>query len=190
MATGQRPMLLTPAAELAERADLSDRALQELGADLDGRAFLGRLVDKGLFSDAFQVASLLMPLPETLWWVCLCLWHVSRPKPAADVDKALKAVLAWLRQPSEAARRAAEAVGRQAGLDTPAGCLAMAVFWSGGSMSEPGLPEVPPPPELARGVAVSAVESAYADESPKDSRCGALFVRLALEVLDRANRWY
>jgi hypothetical protein len=65
----------------------------------------------------------------------------------------------------EAARVPAEAVGFEA----PAGVLAHAVVFSGGSLSPPGLPEVPPKPTLTPQCVAAAIKLAAATVPPEQA---------------------
>ena len=64
------------------------------------------------------------------------------------------------------ARLVVRHVGVVLGLGTLAGCVALAAFVSGGSMSAPRLPEVPPPPTLSATVLSRALFAAAAVMAP------------------------
>ena len=72
--------------------------------------------------------------------------------PAAA--KAVAIAEGWVKDPSEANRRAAEAAANAAGYGTAAGSLAAAAFWSGGSIA-PAKHETVPPKEELTGIAVA-----------------------------------
>ena len=66
-------------------------------------------------------------------------------------------VLRWLGEPTEDFRLAVRAAGDKAKNGSPEQILAQAVFFSGGSMSEPDLPAVLPPLRLCGRFAAAAV---------------------------------
>jgi hypothetical protein len=93
------------------------------------------------------------------------------PAPQAA---AVQAAERWVADPSEANRRAAQAASEAAGLGTPAGCAAMAAFWSGGSLAPPEAPVVPPGEILtAHGSAGPVMLAAVLTEPQKAPRSTA-----------------
>jgi hypothetical protein len=116
------------------------------------------------------------------------LWEHYRPTPPVEVDRCLKAAVAWLREPSETARREAYMAGQEAKITTPAGNLAMAVFFEFGSLAPLGQPEVPAKPHLMPQALGAAITLAI-KQSPLDQQSARQtdYVRLALEVM--AGRW-
>lgn len=112
-------------------------------------------------------------------------------KPPAEVDEVLSSVLRLVIKPTEANRRATQETARKAGPNTLVGCLASAAFFSGGSVSLPGLPAVAPRPFVTGrlvGVAVylAAVKLDAANYKHKLRR----FLALGLEVARGNNLWY
>jgi hypothetical protein len=111
-------------------------------------------------------------------------------RPAPLLAGVLEMVERFVRNPSEDNRRAAEALGHKVGFDTIGGCLAMAAFFSDGSISGPGLPCVPPRPFLT-GRLVSVVvylaavqkdPSAYLEELGRS-------IALGLDMLEGPDPW-
>jgi hypothetical protein len=97
-------------------------------------------------------------------------------------------VLRWVLDPTEEHRRAAERAGADAA-DLPAGYLAQAVFFSGGSLIAPNLPVVEPPPFLANRVIAGAILMA-AGQSPIDrDEQLRLFVHWGADVADGKLHW-
>lgn len=89
-------------------------------------------------------------------WSLACLRKLQ-PQVEPPEQKALKAVEKWLADPSDANRRAAKAVSDETGLSTPAGCVALAVFFSEGSISPANQHEVPPPPDVTAKIAAGGI---------------------------------
>jgi hypothetical protein len=159
-------------------------------AGMSTNDFLARLLGKRLFPDALGVAAHMLPKREAIWWGTLCAWHGLRPKPGQKTDAALRAVVTWLGDPSEANRRAAQAAGEAATAANPAGAIALAAFYSEGSISLPGLPEVHPPPLLAQNTIAGAV-LLMASTGPHDQFENVCrhYVGIAHEVAQGKHRW-
>ena len=79
---------------------------------------------------------------------------------------------------------------RAADPGTPAGQVAQAVFWSGGSLSLPGLPVVPPPEHLLpTAVSVAAILAGLRPGPKLTKPTYERFVALAEEIAQGKNRW-
>jgi hypothetical protein len=178
------------AAEIAQTCKLSEEARALLRNEQTANEFFDLLYGRELFRDAVHFVAHLLPTRETVWWGCLCVWQVCRPDPPSEMAAALQAAIQWVRDPSEAHRKAAQRPGEAAGLPNPAGAVAMAVFWSGGSMTPDSLPPVPPPPGLTPRTIAAAVLSAVAQGGATG---GAdryrQFLQLAIDVDNGKGRW-
>jgi hypothetical protein len=69
----------------------------------------------------------------------------------------MDAALAWLKEPSEQNRRAAMAAAEIDEMQSAASWVAMAAFWSEGSLAPPELPEVPPDDRLTSQGVIAAL---------------------------------
>jgi hypothetical protein len=158
------------AAEVAKTLPLSDPAKGLLAPALTARQFFDALVAAPLAEDAIRFLAAALPKREAVGWGCLCVREAlpnPLPEPAA---KALAAAEKWVKDPSEANRRAAEAAADLAGYGTPAGCLAAAAFWSGGSLAPPNLAPVVPRDDLTgQAVAGAVLLAAVADPAKADA---------------------
>src|SRR6266849_9173500 len=133
---------LETAEAIAVHIRLSRDAAQLLRPELTPQAFFEMLVEREKDTDALRFLAHCLPKRRAVWWGCLCLWRTHGPEPAVKSSPiagpeavALAAAARWVKQPWEENRLRAETPGREAGLKTAAGCLAMASFWSGGSMT-------------------------------------------------------
>jgi hypothetical protein len=178
----------SPAA-FRDHLSLSERSRQ-LSNDA---ASLGELfawqVDERLYPDALQAMPFLLDRRSALWWGCLCVWQVVRPAPPQPIAAAIESAVRWIIEPTEAHRRAAQLAADRAGWSS-AGCLAMAVFWSQGSMAPEGSPEVPVPPEVAlqlvgRTVLLAAVENEPLAFALRHEQ----FLELGMEVYQGEHLW-
>jgi len=89
-------------------------------------------------------------------WSLACIRKLQS-KPEPPEQQALDAVEKWLADPSDANRRTAKAASDEAGLRTPAGCVALAVFFSEGSISPADKHDVPPPPDVTAKIAAGGI---------------------------------
>ncbi len=176
--------------ELSEGLDLSDEAKARLTPGVTSAAYFDALVAAALYPDAIRFTARLMDKPQAVWWGCLCAWHAARGGATDEEKAALKAVVVWLRGPTDEARRAAGDAGKAAGGTTPAGMLGYAAFMAEGSMSPPGKPEVPPKPTFTADFVAQAVLGA----SRKGGAAGVrdrqkTFLTRAVEVIRGTNKW-
>lgn len=122
-----------------------------------------------------------LPRMEALAWAATILEHEAQSRTLPPPDRqALDHALRWLGDPSDATRRAAMGAADAAGERSPERLLALGVFFSGGSISDPDLPPVPPAPEIAGRFAAGAVTFAAIRSAERD----AVFDR----ALDLGNR--
>lgn len=171
------------ASEVARPLKLSNRALQLLTPSATPRQFFESLVSASLPDDAIRFLAAALPRREAIGWGLLCLKELI-PKPlGAAGEKAIVAVEAWLKSPTETNRQAAGMAADAAGYDTAAGNLAAAVFWSGGSLTPPHLPPVPPRDDLTGTAVVGALMLASgiaaSGPDPAKASCVALGAQVA-----------
>ena len=101
---------------------------------------------------------------------------MTRPKPAA----ALRAAVQWVLKPTDPNRRAAGEAGKAATFSTPAGCIAMSVFWTGENI-DPMLPA-----NLLSGTIVAAA----AEGSPENMKENLhRFVALGISIAKGKYPW-
>ncbi|MCO6454587.1 MAG: hypothetical protein J5I93_04645 [Pirellulaceae bacterium] len=158
--------------QICEYLDLEPdaRALAKDGQTPD--QLLELLTDKDLFAAAVRLQAHLLPRREAVWWGCRCVEATyGDGLPAAD-QKAVLAARQWALQPGEETRRAAEQAANATKLDSGGAWMALAAFWSGGSISEPTLPEVEPDARLLGQALTGAllITASYADPSAAPQR--------------------
>jgi hypothetical protein len=124
------------------------------------------LVGRGLLSEAVKLLALAMPRREAVWWVCMCARSTAPAAMTAPDAAALEAAELWVRRPTEEHRRAAFECAEKAKFATPEAWACAAAFWSGGSISLPGLPPVEPPAHLPALAISGAVVLASVREKP------------------------
>jgi predicted component of type VI protein secretion system len=143
-------------AEWSAALELSDEATELLGKDTDSWKYVDQLTEAKLYPDAMRMAGALIPAQQLVAWgakmVSQTLGEISGPSKIA-MDAALK----WVAEPSETNRRLCEDAAQESEFDGPAAWIALAAFWSQGSMGPKGQPEVPAPFGLAAKAVAGAL---------------------------------
>jgi hypothetical protein len=178
------------AQDICALAPLGPEALSLLQGQQSPADFFNALLEKGLYRDAVRFAAHLMQPAQAVWWGCVCVWEALKPNLAPKPAAALQAALRWVLEPGEPRRREAESAGKSAGVDTPAGALALAAFHTEGSMAPANLPAVAPPPGLAAQTLSAAILLAAA-QGPADQKEHRLrqFLSMAIEVSQNWDSW-
>ena len=176
--------------EISRDANLGDEARGMLDEGQSPRAYLDLLIEKSLLVDAVRFLAHALGKRHAVWWACQCARKSAEPAPDEPTRAALEAAERWAADPSEANRRAAQEASEAVGLGTPAGCAAMAAFWSGGSLAPPNVPAVPPADHLTgHGVAGSVQIAGVLREPEKAEDHYRDFLRIGVEIAEGANRW-
>jgi len=120
-------------------------------------------------ADAVQVLGFCMPRPLAVGWAADCVDGRLAGTLSDEERAAIAAAREWSADQtavlSSAAGQAAEAVG----LESAAGWVAQAAFWSGDNLSPPDVPAVKPPPTLTSAAvkgAIIAVAFAASPDAP------------------------
>src|SRR5262249_30851354 len=147
------------------------------------------LVSQELYLDALRLLAHALPKREAVWWACRCARLERAEQPPAEAE-AVAAAEVWVKDPSEANRRAAQKAAEAAEVTTPAGCAASAALWSGGSLSLPDAPVVAPGETLtAQGVANAVLMAAEAREPEKARQRYSQFFTEGIGVATGAKKW-
>jgi hypothetical protein len=152
------------------------------------REYFERLCGEEQYRTAIGFLAHALPVRAAVWWGCLCVWDAARPSLPQPVDAALGAALRWVLNPIDELRRAAENAAAGAD-DTPAGYLAQAVFFSGGSLLASNLPVLEPPPFLANRVLAGTILMAAAQAPAADDEHLRLFLHWGSEIADGKLHW-
>ena len=170
------------ATDLAKPLPLSDAAKALLRPDQSARQYFDALAQHpALAEDAIRFLAAALPKREAVLWALACVRSVL-PKPSPEAAKALACADAWVKDPSDANRRACGAAAEAAGHGTAPGCLADAAFWSGGSLSAPHLPPVPPRDDLTAAGVTGALLLAAVTDPARAPEARTNFVALGAEV--------
>ncbi len=178
------------AVDVCRHCEPGDDARLLLRDDLTADAYLTLLKGRQLYQDALSFTVHLLPKREAIWWGCLCIWKMCRPEPKGPEVEALRATVHWVLSNNEDSRQAAGKAGKAAGPGVPAGSLALAAFWTDGSMAPPGLPDVAAPPLLAAKTVAAALDLAIARADPsRKAEYQQSFLHLATEVANGVSHW-
>jgi hypothetical protein len=149
-----------PATDIAAAVTLSDPARALLTEGLQADAFLDALIAGSRWEDAVRFLAAWLTPVQSVAWGCECLKAAGASRLTAAQRAALEAAERWVIEPTEEHRRASQAAAEALGGRSPAGWLALAAFWSEGSIGPPDAPEIPAVPGMsarAVGTTVTAV---------------------------------
>jgi hypothetical protein len=171
-------------------AQLGDDAKALLHATDGPRQYLRRLLEAEQFADAVRFVAHALPTREGIWWAWVCARRASGAEPPPAIRAALDATERWVTQPTDENRRLAMRMAEEAGLDTPAGCAALAVFFSGGSIAPPESPPVPAPEFVsAKAIAGAVIAAAVTTEPEKAPEKFRAFIAQGMEVVNKLQLW-
>lgn len=153
-----------PLAELCKLA-----GIEPVGDDIAPAQVLTRLVKEERFPEALRFLVNTLEAGAAVRWAYDCLSNLERPAAQGARQTALQAAQSWIAAPDETKRRTAKEASDNAGLDTPEGVLAMAVFFSGGSVAPETAPEVPAPVRACHKLSAGAVLLAVVSDHPESA---------------------
>lgn len=145
------------AVERCAALPLSEGAQGLLNETFTPRDYLQHLIQAKLFPDAIRVLAFLLPKPIAVQWCAQCVKETLDDDLTPPQRQALETAIAWSHDRTEENRRAAEQGAQQVGTGTPAGWVALAAFWSEGSLAPAGLAEVAPGPALTSRAITAAL---------------------------------
>lgn len=176
--------------EFCELAGLGDEAKALLRPDHGPRAFVDLLTEQNQHPDAVRFIAHALPKREAIWWAWVCARRAAGESPKPEIAAALAATEKWVTQPTEDNRRAAMSAGEAATFGTPAGCTALAVFLSGGSLGPADTPPVPPGELMtAKAVAGAIIAAAVITQPERAPEQFRAFIAQGLDVVDKLKLW-
>jgi hypothetical protein len=186
---------LPPVAWLLECAHVPDDTKALVSDASDGAALVASLTTNNKTAEALRVIAAALPPREGVWWAWVSVRHAAQAAaPGGTIPPNVAGVLAeierWISTPDEANRLAVWAAGERAGLDTPAGCAAAAVFFTSGSVAPPDVsPPVPPPAGIDRMLVGNAVSLAAATNPVHFEALAGAYIAQGLEVVKQLGGW-
>lgn len=184
MTTNPLPKVIANSASLiCEDAGLSDDAKRCVSDQLHPADYVAQLMSSKLWPDAIRFLSRALPKREATWWACLAVRSMVNEATPAQQIQALEAAEAWVYRPNEENRRLAYERAVAATFENPSSWAAMAAFWSGGSMTAPDLPVVPPADNLTSKAATGAIMlSAVHGDPRKLEETYQLYLKQGLDI--------
>ena len=147
---------------IISRYQLSDEAKPLLTPGLTPQAAIEVLQHHELYNDVVQFIAHGLPMIEAIAWASEAM-DLRIPDWDEPQGMAINAARNWLKQPNETLRIRASQLADRVGLECAPGWVAKAVYWSGtGSIVDPDLPAVMPPPFLYGHAAAAAITIAAA----------------------------
>ncbi|MDK2779386.1 MAG: hypothetical protein KYX62_17215 [Pseudomonadota bacterium] len=128
-----------------------------------------RLMQQGFYQDAVKLLAHGLPKREAVWWACLAARKAQTPETDEDNVNALLATETWARKPTEEHRQRCRELGEKTQYKSAASWAATSAYWSTGSMTNPGDPEVPPPPYLYAHAVAGCITLAAATIDPENA---------------------
>lgn len=169
-------------AEACEQMQIDVAASALLSSGMSAGTAVLVLLEGGYDQAALQLAARLMPKRYAVAWLCQC----ARGE-ALDPEARAGAALAerWLREPTEAHRRAAFEYANAGGYASLGAWFSASAGWADGSLAPVGMqPPVAPPEHLTARAVVAALNLLAVIDEPHFQARRAVYVRQALNVLD------
>ncbi len=173
------------AEEVCVNFDLKKEAKPLLTNGMPPRAFLDALLGKKQYIAGIDFLCHALAPRDAIWWGCLCLQHAMGTS-LSDADKAAcKAAVRWIMAPTEENRAAAKGPADAAGPASPAGGLASAATFTGGSIAPPKAPPMPPPPFAPAKAVAAAIKLATTKADPvKIAETQKLYLELGIGIAE------
>lgn len=176
--------------QVASAAELEPEAQALLTPAMGPREFVTAMAEAQLHVDALKFLAHLLPRREAVWLGWLCAKKELEKQLTGEEQGALAATERWIREPTDANRRAALDAATAATLESPAGCAALGAYLSGGSMAPVDLEMVPPPRyATARAVFGCLILTAVQTEPEKAPERYKKYLGDGLELAERIDLW-
>jgi hypothetical protein len=155
--------------EITETAELTGAAQALVREDSTPATYLDSLekAQQPLYEDAIRFLAFQLEVLNGVKWACACVRELQSPEAAQKKNEALDASEQWTKTPTDETRWAAKKVSSKSKARGSGKLIAMAVFFSGGSIAGAGAPETPPPKNLAQKMVAGAVQSAIFSHMPE-----------------------
>ncbi len=151
---------------IAARFQLTKPAAALLAPELSPGEFAATLLQHGQVNDAIQFIAHALSARDAVWWACQCARQSMNTETPRDEEAAVVAAERWVTELTDEARRDAFLAANTAGVGTAAGCAALAVFHTGGSLAPPEASPVLPSEFAFAPLAAGSVILATLDPDP------------------------
>ncbi len=106
--------------------------------------FATTLLAQGQHAEAIRFIAHALTPRDGVWWACQCARQSIGAENTPEEEAALVAAERWVTELSDETRRAAFVAANVAGIGTASGNAALAVFYTGGSLTPPDAPPIIP----------------------------------------------
>jgi hypothetical protein len=176
--------------ELCVLLELSADALHWLQPEHQPEAFVAALVEHECYRDAIRFLAFYLPKPQAVWWAYRCVQELWGESISEKENAALNAALRWVEEPSEDHRRSAGTAAELAEFQSAASWVALAAFWSEGSLAPADLPIVAPDERLtSQGVFAALMMTATRGDVRKCQQNFQSIARMGQGLLDNSLPW-
>ncbi|WED22953.1 hypothetical protein L3Q72_06045 [Vibrio sp. JC009] len=142
------------ASEIISLYEPEEEVLLHLNDGLSPAEFITALTGEQLYSEALHYMVYALPKRESVWLACVIYRQNSADN---SLDKSVESAEKWVYTPDESNRSLAMKEAEAAGYGTPAGLIAAGAAWSGGSLTGPENPPVPPAEDLTAKAVWAAI---------------------------------
>lgn len=160
------------AAKICSLLDLSEESEQLLLPEHTPDTFIDTLIEQKQYADAISVLAFYLPKHQAVEWAHRCVQELLGDELSPNEQAVMKVSQDWLDEPTEVHRRAAMAAAEKNEFQNIPCWVALAAFWSDGSLAPPDLPEVKPDERLtSQGVSAAMVMTAtHSDPTKSEER--------------------
>lgn len=156
------------AAKICSLLELSEESEQLLLPEHTPDTFIDTLIEQKQFADAISVLAFYLPKHQAVEWAHRCVQELLGDELSPDEQAVMLASQQWIDEPTEEHRRAAQAAAEENEFQSIPCWVALAAFWSGGSLAPPDSPAVPPDERLtSQGVSAAMVMTATHGDATK-----------------------
>ena len=142
--------------EISKIAELTAEAQGLANDEMPPAQYLDLLEQHSLFRDAVRFLAHKLEVKKSIEWAHSAAQQLQSPDRKQG-EESLAAAGKWLQKPDDASRWEAKRATDQSGISSAGDCVALAVFFSGGSIAPPEAPETPPPPYFAQRLAADSI---------------------------------
>lgn len=158
------------AVQIAEELELAGEPAAIAKTVATGPELVAALAAAEMFAKAIRVQAHILPKRHSVWWGVCAVRELALADFPETETAAVDAAAAWVADPAESRRRDAEAAAGATKYSGPGSWLAMAAFWSGGSLAAPHLPEVPPDDKLTGQGVTNSLMIAATYQAPLEAK--------------------
>lgn len=172
--------------EMLTSLELDTPIVESIPDNASDMRIISTLIDTGQLDSAIQFLALGLPKREAIWWSYIGIEPIEHNKKCLHTQQGLKNINDWVHAPSEARRQSAKSLSDSLELYTPTSWANMAIFWSGGSITPKGKPEVKATPHMC-GQAVSNALILAADQSDNPAQTKKQMIQQGLHIAMGGN---